>query len=137
MALAAAAGVAVENARLYENVQRRQRTLEIRTHLATELLRGMPREATLELVASSALELLGADLATVVLSDPARSDLYVASAAGSAAGEVSGARLSAEHSLSAAVLSSGTPELVADARGDSRVDPAMHASEGVHCWCCR
>lgn len=129
VALAAAAGIAVENARLYESAQRRQLSLQVATRMATDLLAGMSRNAALELVAASARELTGAELASVVLPDSSRGDLYVASTAGPAAAEVCGTRLSAEHSLTAGVLASGKPELVADARADPRIDPAMRTSD--------
>lgn len=53
VALAAAAGIAVDNARLYETEQSRQRSLEIATRFATDLLRGIAGESALELVATN------------------------------------------------------------------------------------
>lgn len=121
MALAAAAGIAVENARLYESGQHRQRSLEVSTRVATDLLAGRTRTAALNLVAASARELSGADLATVVIPDEAGHDFHVAAAAD----EARHGRVSAQHSLTAAVMASGRPELVPDARTDPRVDRSM------------
>ncbi|MGH3978789.1 MAG: GAF domain-containing protein [Pseudonocardiaceae bacterium] len=125
VALAAAAGMAVENARLYESGQHRQRSLEVSTRVATDLLAGMTRHAALDLVAASARELARADLATVVLPMESGDDFHVAAAAGPAADEVRHGRVSAQHSLTAAVMASGRPELVPDARADPRVDQSM------------
>ena len=71
VALAGAAGVAVENARLYEQAVRRERWLEATGEVVTELLAGGNSDRALELVASRALELTAADTAMIVLpSDP-------------------------------------------------------------------
>lgn len=131
VALAAAAGIAVENARLYESGRRRQRSLEISSQLATDLLRGMGRDEALEHVAGSARVLIGADLGIIVVPDPSAGDLRVAAAEGSVAAEVREARIAAEGSFSASVLASGKPELVPDARADPRADlPALSARWG-------
>ncbi|MGH3911685.1 MAG: GAF domain-containing protein, partial [Pseudonocardiaceae bacterium] len=131
VALAAAAGIAVENARLYESGRRRQRSLEISSQLATDLLRGMGRDEALEHVAGSARVLIGADLGSIVVPDPSAGDLRVAAAEGSVAAEVREARIAAEGSFSASVLASGKPELVPDARTDPRADlPALSARWG-------
>ncbi|MGH3796838.1 MAG: GAF domain-containing protein [Pseudonocardiaceae bacterium] len=131
VALAAAAGIAVENARLYESGRQRQRSLEISSQLATDLLRGMGRDEALEHVAASARALAGAHLGSIVVPDPSAGDLRVAAADGSVAAEVRDARISAEGSFSASVMTSGRPELVPDARADPRADlPALSARWG-------
>jgi len=60
-ALAGAAGIAVHNARLYEEVRRRQRWLEAIGEVTTELLGASDPTEALRLIASRALELTGAD----------------------------------------------------------------------------
>lgn len=128
VALAAAAGIAVDNARLYESGQRRQRSLEISSQLATDLLGGMGPDQALEQVAASARALAGADLGCIVMPDPSAGDLRVAAADGGGAAQVRDARIDAERSLSAAVLASGRAELVADAAADPRADREMVAA---------
>jgi signal transduction histidine kinase len=123
-ALAAAAGIAVENARFYESGRRRQRSLEISSQLATDLLRGMGRDEALEHVAASARALVGADLGGIVVPDPATGELRIAAADGVSAAEMHGAQISAARSLSASVMASGKPELVSDARSDPRTGSA-------------
>lgn len=68
-ALAAAAGVAVDNARLFEQAALRQRRLEAASEIATELLSGVPHEQALTLISSHAMDLVEADCA-LVLSEP-------------------------------------------------------------------
>lgn len=129
VALAAAAGIAIENARLYEGGRRRQRSLEISSQLATDLLRGMRRDDALEYVAASARTLVGADLGSIVVPESS-ADLRIAAAAGEMADQVRAARISRPGSFSASVLSSHQPELVADAR----VDPRTELPEGSVRW---
>jgi signal transduction histidine kinase len=67
VALAAAAGVAVENARLFEEVRRRERWLAATAEIQGTLLGQVDRARALDLVVSKAREMAGADLALVVL----------------------------------------------------------------------
>ncbi|HEX2418011.1 MAG TPA: GAF domain-containing protein [Micromonosporaceae bacterium] len=69
VALAAAAGVAIENARLYELGRRRQRWLEVSAEITEVLLGEVDQAQALELVAQRARETAGADLAMVLLRD--------------------------------------------------------------------
>jgi signal transduction histidine kinase len=80
VALAAAAGVAIANARLYDESRRRQRWLERTAELTTNLLRGLDVAGALRFVAESVRELLDVDLAVVLLPAPDR--LAPAAAAG-------------------------------------------------------
>ncbi|NUP29959.1 MAG: GAF domain-containing protein, partial [Nocardia sp.] len=68
-ALAAAAGIAIENSRLYEQSRRRQHWLEATRDVATELLAGGEPGDILELVAERARTLTGAACTFVALPD--------------------------------------------------------------------
>ncbi|MGH3648547.1 MAG: GAF domain-containing protein [Micromonosporaceae bacterium] len=74
MALAAAAGVAIENARLYEEGRRRQRWLEVTAEITDVLLGEVDQTQALELVALRARESSAADLAIVLLRDESAPD---------------------------------------------------------------
>jgi signal transduction histidine kinase len=128
VALAAAAGIAVENARLYESGRRRQRSLEISSRLATDLLGGLGPDEALEHVAASARALAGVDLSCVVVPSPSTGDLRIAAADGGPAAQVRKTHIDAKHSLAAAVITSGRAELVADAATDPRADPVLVAA---------
>jgi signal transduction histidine kinase len=70
-ALAGAAGVAVDNARLYEEARRRQQWLEATGEVTAELLDGSDPAAALNLIATRALELSQADYTLIALpTDP-------------------------------------------------------------------
>lgn len=71
-ALAAAAGIAVQNARLFDESQRRQRRLEAASEITTELLGGATADQALRIVAQRAMELCAADASFVLLNQPDR-----------------------------------------------------------------
>jgi signal transduction histidine kinase len=66
-ALAGAAGIAIDNARLYEEARRRQRWLEASSEVTAELLAGTDPGEALRLIATRALELTAADYAVIAL----------------------------------------------------------------------
>jgi signal transduction histidine kinase len=68
-ALAAAAGVAIENARMFRQARRRQRWLEATAEITSLLVGEVQRTAALQLVASRAREVAEAELAAVLLFD--------------------------------------------------------------------
>jgi signal transduction histidine kinase len=69
VALAAAAGVAVENSRLFEEVRRRETWLAAATEVTSRLLGGGDATVTARLVATKAAELAGAQGALLLLPD--------------------------------------------------------------------
>jgi signal transduction histidine kinase len=69
VALAAAAGVAIDNARLYTAAGVRQRWLEATAEITSLLVGEVQRTAALQLVASRARDVADAELATVMLYD--------------------------------------------------------------------
>ena len=66
-ALAAAAGIAIANARLYQQAKARQAWIEATRDIATELLSGAEPATVFRLVAEEALKLTGADAALVAI----------------------------------------------------------------------
>jgi signal transduction histidine kinase len=69
-ALAAAAGIAIDNARLYEQSRVRQSWIEATRDITTELLAGSDPGRVFHLIAEQALSLTGADAAFVAVPDP-------------------------------------------------------------------
>ncbi len=67
VALAAAAAVAVENARLYADVQRRARWMAAAQQVSTAMISGADEEDALKLIAERAAQLADADGAVLVL----------------------------------------------------------------------
>ncbi len=81
-ALAAAAGIAIENARLFERSRMRERWLEAIGEVNSELLGGASGDYALRLITQRTVELAGADSALVVLGDGQDVPLTVAASAG-------------------------------------------------------
>ena len=69
-ALAAAAGIAIDNARLYEQSRARQSWIEATRDIATEMLSGADPATMFRLVADEALKLTGADAIMVAVPAP-------------------------------------------------------------------
>ena len=66
-ALAAAAGIAIDNARLYEQSRTRQSWIEATRDIGTELLRGADPAQVFRLIADEALKLTAADVVLVAV----------------------------------------------------------------------
>lgn len=117
LALAAAAGVAVENARLYDEATRRHRWTQALTELTPEILRS-PADSH-QLIAERARAVAEADL-TVVLSRPAGGQLSVSAVA------TSGRRPDAMRLRGLAPSEQGVPDDELDLllAGDRWADPA-------------
>ncbi len=77
VALAVAAGVAIDNARLYAAAGHRQRWLEATAEITNVLLGEVDRGAALQLVARRAREVSGAETVMVLLHEPAAGQLRV------------------------------------------------------------
>jgi len=123
-ALAAAAGVAIENARLFGAARRQQRWLQASAEVTRRLLGGVAAREVLEFVAGQTLEMTGADLVVLALPDAERSQLTVRHAAGAGAQQALGLELPVEGSLSGQVLATGLAVSVEDFRHDQRVAKA-------------
>lgn len=88
--LAAAAGVAIENARLYDQARRREQWLTAASELTRSLLSGDAPGDVLHSFADTVREMAGADLVTVAVPVPGSEDLIVDAAAGPSAEEALG-----------------------------------------------
>ncbi len=119
-ALGAAAGIAVENARLYEEARRQQRWLRASSELTMQLLSGDSAQAVLRALTSQALELSGADLVTLALPAEDGRRLTLEYAEGDGAAEARGLVVTADKSLSGQVLATGEPLTVDDFAVDER-----------------
>ncbi|TYK51458.1 GAF domain-containing sensor histidine kinase [Actinomadura decatromicini] len=113
-ALATAAGVAIENARLYEETRRRERWLEASGEISTALLSGTDPYEVTALVAQRAREIADADLATVALLEEGGTHFLVESAHGEGAEGLEGLRVPLDHSVAGPVFAEGVALRLAD-----------------------
>ncbi len=121
VALAAAAGVAIENARLYEEARRQQRWISAIAEVTSRLLSGAEVGDAMTLITEKALEMTGSDLVTVALPTGDGSTLRIEHGAGEGAVEAVGLVLPTSDSASGLVLSGGERLTVADFSTDPRV----------------
>jgi len=121
VALAAAAGVAIENARLYDEARRQQRWLTASAEVTSVLLSGADVGDALALIAAKSLEMSGADLVMLALPTPGGDLLQIEQAVGDDAAEALGMVLPAGGSASGIVLASGQVLAVQDFSHDERV----------------
>ncbi|MFD7639466.1 GAF domain-containing protein [Kitasatospora sp. NPDC059795] len=124
--LAVAAGVAIDNARLYEEAQRRQRWLTATAEINRRLLSGSSRTQVVELIAQRACDISGAKQADVLTVLPAGSGLHMElSLGGDLTGRV-GANVPLEGTISGAACVQGapvtSPHLAEDPRFPVRAD---------------
>jgi signal transduction histidine kinase len=127
LALAAAAGVAIENARLYDEARRGQRWMTASAEVTRMLLSGAGAAQALELITAQSLEMSGADLVVLALPKPDRTALQIEHAAGHGAEEALGLVLPTQRSASGQVLASGELMTFDDFTHDERVAGAARA----------
>ncbi len=121
-ALAAAASVAVENARLYDDTRLRERWAVASEEISRRLLAGDAPDEVLDLIALHAAQVSGADVAALTVPDE-DGGLRVRSAVG--AEDIRGEIISAEGSFAEEVYDSGLPVVTIDAVADPRSAPAL------------
>ena len=124
--LAVAAGVAIDNARLYEESRLRERWLQVTTEITHSLMSGSERGEVLALIAERAREITSAALAVVAVPVDYADALTVELALGEGADAHRGRVLPVEGSLIGLAFSGGSPVTSADLASDTRVtaDPA-------------
>ena len=117
-ALASAAGIAIDNSRLYGEAQRRQRWLVAIAEVIAELLAGDVTGGALQLIARHARELFNADYTLIALpptdasAGAAITELRVVACVGMDAEDIVGRRIPTSGSTSGAVLSDRVPRNV-------------------------
>ncbi len=130
VALGAAAGVAIGNARLYEEARRQQRWLRASGDVTQRLLSGATTNEVLAVVTRQALEISDADLVVLALPIGNRTEMVIEYAAGEGEEDALGLVLSVSGSVSGIVLGSGKPLTLEDFSNDERAAPV--ARERLH-----
>jgi signal transduction histidine kinase len=123
--LAAAASVAIENARLYEVVRRRERWLRASSEISRRLLSGAEPSGVLPLFAAEAMDVADADVALIAVPVAGTDRLVIEAAVGLNADQVKGTALPPDGVFATAVYKSGTQMMTPDARRDDRAYAAF------------
>jgi signal transduction histidine kinase len=128
VALAATAGVAIDNARLFDETVRRQRWAAATAEISSTLL-GDGIDDSLELVADRVAELADVDLVLVVVPEQA-DELHIEVARGALAENVRDATFAAAGTLAGRAQESGQPTL-SDEEFVSQADPSLVFGPGI------
>ncbi|MFF5313413.1 GAF domain-containing sensor histidine kinase [Streptomyces massasporeus] len=118
--LAVAAGVAIENARLYEETRLRERWLGASSEVTRALLSGAPSTDVLELIVEQARQITDADVGMIAERVPEENALRPLLAVGLDADRRSGLVMSGHDGFVAAVLTTAEPVVSTDIQEDPR-----------------
>jgi signal transduction histidine kinase len=114
--LATQAGIAIENARLYEETRRRGQWLDAVREISSKILAGVEINGVLQTIARRARELADAATATIIMPEPGAEpgSLTIKVADGSHASELVGLPLPMQGPVSGNIIRSGRPAVFAD-----------------------
>ncbi|WP_328958749.1 GAF domain-containing protein [Kitasatospora purpeofusca] len=129
--LAAAAGVAIDNARLYARARLRERWLTANAEITRSLLAGDSEQQVLDLLVARAAEIAGADLAVVALPLPATEELEVRIAVGLGESRHLGLVLPLDGSFVGAAARTGGLVVSGDVRKDPRITAGPPRWQGL------
>ncbi|MFJ4850730.1 MULTISPECIES: GAF domain-containing protein [unclassified Streptomyces] len=129
--LAVAAGVAIDNARLYEEARSRQRWLEANAEITASLLSGAEESRVLELIVEHGRRILGADLGAVALPVEGTGDVRMAIATGIDAATHRGLVLPREGSFVGAAMAQGELITSCEVGRDPRVTAGPPRFDGL------
>ncbi|GHA03034.1 hypothetical protein GCM10010303_10420 [Streptomyces purpurascens] len=132
--LAVAAGVAVENARLYEETRLRERWLGASSEVTRALLSGAPSTDVLGLIVEQARQIADADAGMIAERVPEENALRPMLAVGLDADRRSGLVMSGEDGFVAAVLTTAEPAVSVDVQEDARTSGTRRSGLGSGPW---
>ncbi len=119
IALAAAAGVAIENARLYEEATKREEWLQATADITAHLLDTVTSAEALQAIVDSARDVAAADVAWIV-TGATTDNLHVGAVAGVEVPPEALSDLPLQGSISMSVIEAGKPVSILDIRKDER-----------------
>ncbi|WP_133896167.1 GAF domain-containing sensor histidine kinase [Streptomyces sp. KS 21] len=129
--LSVAAGVAIDNARLYEGSQRQQRWLKANAEITESLLSGSSRLAVLELIARRAQEITAARLADISMPVTGAEGLVVEFAVGADSEARQGLVVPLAGTLSGAAHRTGRSVASLHASDDDRYPADVQVQDGL------
>lgn len=124
-ALATAAGIAIENARLYDETRRREIWLNASSEVTQALLSGTDLDDALQLVAKRAREMASADTSVVAVPRESVDLMTVLAADGRDAESLAALEFSAAGTLTGAVLNVGEPRTANELREETQPSPLL------------
>lgn len=125
--LSSQAAAALENARLFEKVERQQREEALILDVVSSIASEIYIDPLLEKILTAATHLLGADRGSLFLYDPARDELYSRVAEGVASREI---RFPSNAGIAGECFTFGAVISIADAYNDLRFNPDVDKGTG-------
>lgn len=122
VALAAAAGVAIENARLYEQTRLRESWLRASSELTKTLLAGRSHTSALQLVTAHAQDVSEAPLVALALPDDSQSNLVFEYTEGEQPVDFAGHHVNVEQCVLSEAYRTGEPRIVQTLFGDDAIE---------------
>lgn len=119
--------VALENARIFEKVERNQREEALLLDVVSSINSTILLHPLLEKILAAATQLLGADRGSLFLFDPASNELWSRVAGGESSGQI---RFPATSGIAGECFTRGVCINIDDAYSDSRFDPAVDKGTG-------
>ena len=123
-------GVAIENARLYEETQRRVQELAFLHEAGRTMTSSLDLEQVLTTVMQEATDVLRVEAASVLLLDDKDKELVLQTVVGARAEKVKGLRLPLGQGIAGWVAREGQPLLVPDVREDPRFYSGIDGATG-------
>jgi len=125
--LSSQAAAALENARMFERVERAQREEALLLDVVSSITSEILLDPLLEKILAAATQLLGADRGSLFLHDPASNELWSRVAGGEAAHEI---RFPASAGIAGECFTRGVRININDAYSDSRFNPDVDKGTG-------
>ncbi|MFF9171300.1 MULTISPECIES: GAF domain-containing protein [unclassified Streptomyces] len=129
--LAVAAGVAIDNARLYEESRLRERWLRANAEITHSLMSGAGESDVLDLIAERAREITGAALTMVAIPMEGTDTLHVQLAIGAEADRHQGLVLPVDGTLIGEAFAGAAPATSVDTTDDARISVAPERFTGL------
>jgi signal transduction histidine kinase len=127
---ASQASVALENARLHAEAQRRARELAALNKAARAMTSTLDVQAVLNILINEVQDLLGVDAASIALRDPANSELVFAAVSGTGSENLVGMRIPINTGIAGWVVRERRSVLVYDVQNDPRFWNVIDAQTG-------
>jgi signal transduction histidine kinase len=129
-AIAAQAAAIIDKARLYQEMQKRARQLEMLNEIGAAIMGSLDLDRVLNLIMDKAVELLQAEAGSLLLTEEETNSLRFEVTTGPSTADLKGLKLPIGTGVVGRVAKSGRPIIVDDVQMDERWDSSMDEGSG-------